>query len=655
MESSLQTISKIFTERLFRIPDYQRGYAWTEKQLKDFWNDLEQLDLGKNHYVGVLTLENVGDESVKKWDDDQWIIASKNFEPLYIVDGQQRLTTTIILIQAIIEHIGDDNDLNYTTIADIKRKFVFESKDKGISRSYIFGYEKDNPSYEYLKTKIFNENSEEGYLCQETIYTYNLEYAKKYFLEKLALYDFSQIELLYKKITQHFLFNIYTISDDIDVFVTFETMNNRGKPLSLLELLKNRLIYLTTRFNEDQDEKNRLRKKINECWKTVYHNLGKNKNNPLDDDMFLYNHLMFYFGKELITNDEKKNIRTLHRKFRYHRWDFSDYLLDNKFSARRVLRIKKLGTKDLLTIDEVNQYVDSLQSYVELWFKLHNPTKSDLTNEEIQWLDKINKLGFEDFSPLVLVFFKKVNDTSNRMRFLKAIEKILFLLTMVYKYTINYIPDKYYILAIDLFNNSINHDRILSELESYVKELYESADIQDRIKKEFRRDGFYSWDGIRYFLFEYEEHLRIKSKSSRIKIDWDIFSKEKDDFITVEHIFPQNSQRDGWSTNFSTFTSRQRSILKNSLGNLLPLSQPKNSSLQNKSFLDKIGNEDTLIGYRYGSYSENEITVYEEWTAENILDRGHKLLNFMETNWGFNFGTLENKKEILGLDFLVKI
>lgn len=98
METTLLTLSKIFTERLFRIPDYQRGYAWTEKQLKDFWSDLEQLEIGKNHYVGVLTLERVDEKSFNKWDDDKWIIKSKKYEPYYIVDGQQRLTTAIILM-----------------------------------------------------------------------------------------------------------------------------------------------------------------------------------------------------------------------------------------------------------------------------------------------------------------------------------------------------------------------------------------------------------------------------------------------------------------------------------------------------------------------------------------------------------------------------
>src|SRR5258708_31331477 len=100
MDNQLQSIAKIFTDKIYRIPDYQRGYSWTEKQLKDFWTDIVLLEEGKNHYVGVLTLENVPEEIFSKWEDDLWIIKSKSFIPYYIVDGQQRLTTTIILMQS---------------------------------------------------------------------------------------------------------------------------------------------------------------------------------------------------------------------------------------------------------------------------------------------------------------------------------------------------------------------------------------------------------------------------------------------------------------------------------------------------------------------------------------------------------------------------
>ena len=64
--------------------------------------------------------------------------------------------------------------------------------------------------------------------------------------------------------------------------------------MSHLELLKNRLIYLSTLLDEDDETKGRLRTDINETWKTIYEYLGKNKDNPLDDDDFLFNHWIMY-------------------------------------------------------------------------------------------------------------------------------------------------------------------------------------------------------------------------------------------------------------------------------------------------------------------------------------------------------------------------
>ena len=45
----LQSLNSIFKERILRIPDYQRGYAWTMTQLEDYWEDLLQLDPERIH------------------------------------------------------------------------------------------------------------------------------------------------------------------------------------------------------------------------------------------------------------------------------------------------------------------------------------------------------------------------------------------------------------------------------------------------------------------------------------------------------------------------------------------------------------------------------------------------------------------------------
>ena len=211
MDSQLQSLSKIFTDRIFRIPDYQRGYAWEDKQLRDFWNDIIQLEISKNHYTGVLTLEEIHKDVIQQWHEDSWIVTSKSYEAFHVVDGQQRLTTAIILIQTILEKIDGKGKLNYTSFADIQKRFIFDSKDDGISRSYIFGYDKDNPSYEYLKTKVFGEHSSTGNDAQITVYTRNLEYAKNFFQTKISAFKQEELEIIFKKVTQHLMFNVTTV------------------------------------------------------------------------------------------------------------------------------------------------------------------------------------------------------------------------------------------------------------------------------------------------------------------------------------------------------------------------------------------------------------------------------------------------------------
>lgn len=118
---TLSSLAKIFVEKIYRIPDYQRGYAWTLKEVEDFWDDLCRLETDKNHYVGVLTLEPAKKEEYEKWIDDVWIIKSKRYQPLHIVDGQQRITTAIILIVTIAKIMKEKNIkyLNYTTREEI--------------------------------------------------------------------------------------------------------------------------------------------------------------------------------------------------------------------------------------------------------------------------------------------------------------------------------------------------------------------------------------------------------------------------------------------------------------------------------------------------------------------------------------------------------
>ena len=149
-------------------------------------------------------------------------------------------------------------------------------------------------------------------------------------------------------------------------------------------------------------------------------------------------------------------------------------------------------------------------------------------------------------------------------------------------------------------------------------------------------------------------YLRSRSKSSRYKINWSEFIEESEDYHTIEHIYPQNPRKKCWTEKYRDFSTKEKSTLRHSLGNLVPLSKPKNSSFQNNCFENKLGSESNQVGFRYGSYSENEIACYSDWTANDILDRGVKLLTFMENRWGLSLGDKSEKVKFLGLEFVAK-
>ena len=157
-DNKLQSLTEIFNQKIFRIPDFQRGYSWEEDQLEDFWEDVINLKEEKVHYTGLLTVEPIDKKSVQKiekWQDDLWLL-EKGLSAYYIVDGQQRLTTSIILINEILSKFGDDEGINFDTKEFWVNKFLY--KEFGANyKSFIFGYEKDNPSDEYFKTKILEQ------------------------------------------------------------------------------------------------------------------------------------------------------------------------------------------------------------------------------------------------------------------------------------------------------------------------------------------------------------------------------------------------------------------------------------------------------------------------------------------------------------------
>jgi len=681
MENKLHSLSKLFHQRLFRIPDYQRGYAWKHEQLVDFWEDLLNLNEDKYHYTGLLSLKAINKNEIKSFQDDDWLI-KKDYVHYHVVDGQQRLTTFSILMNEIIYLVKnlpvnkDKSDadiyIDDETLKEIIAKYIVRRRPpENLIITYLFRYETDNPSDQYLRHKIFNE--EHGGALDESYYTKNLNYAKLFFSNNLNAFfadeGMAGIEILYRKLTLKLMFNLHEIKDDYDVFVAFETMNNRGKKLTNLELLKNRLIYLTTLYEEkqlDNNDKEQLRVNINDAWKEVYYQLGRHKESPLSDDDFLRAHWITYY--------------------KYSRRDGQDYIrfLLNKFSAKNIFEkytvFQELEKEIIITdyvqneddsIDnendvieisvsklkpkEINDYLNSLKQIAKYWYFTYFPYDSDFSADEKLWIDRLNRIGISYFRPLVASTLSRndISTPAERTNLFKAIERYIFIYFRFAGYSSLWKSTDYYNKAREILNNQSQIVTITKEINKMLdkdKEDVVRSFILQTSKKFKSGKGFFGWHGLRYFLFEYEVNKGTEKKLQ--KIDWSLFTNLEKDKITIEHILPQTPSNSYWRNQYRAYTNEEIKYLTGSLGNLLPLSQSINSSLQNDSFPDKKNPlNGKRRGYTDGSHSEIEISHEIDWTAQSIYKRGIVLLEFMESRWGVVF-TDEQKSELLNIDFI---
>lgn len=685
----LVSLKAVFKDKLFKIPDYQRGYAWNVEHLTDFWEDLVNLPESRSHYMGLLSLKRVTKKeySHDNWAFDRWLIDDQGYVPYYVVDGQQRLTTLLIFINELcnlFRSIDETNNLNdediylgSMSLKQIKEEYILKSlPPQFVINTYLFSYEVDNPSFKFLKHRILGETN--GGIIDETYYTLNLENAKKFFMENLAefhmKYGYSETVDLFKRATQNLMFNMHEIEDDFDVFVAFETMNNRGKRLSNLELLKNRLIYLTTLYDDSylsNDEKLLLRSEVNDSWKEIYHQLGRNKTNPLHDDDFLAAHWIMYFKYTRKKSD-----------------DYIKYLLEEKFTPRNIFDRTEILLKSISKIHEVTtdhdlddsisdeidipemnyklqpkeilDYVTNLKTAVKHWYNIFNPmNNADLTLNEQKWLDRLKRLGMLYFRPLIVSSFLREDISSeDRVELFEEIERFIFISFRMGRTYSSYGSAQFSIAAKKLRIGELTTRDVINEIENWLENWlspnteFDITSFKAYLIRQFKQEkGYYSWNGLHYLLYEYE--MMKVSKSGNQKIDWKLFIKNNGkDKITIEHVYPRDDSDKYWVERFSKFNKQQKTYLAGSLGNLLPLSGSKNSSIQNHGFPDKKEPKNGNHGYSEGSHSEIEVAKEQEWTEAEIFQRGLRLMNFISERWRIKFRSEDDKIELLFLDYL---
>jgi hypothetical protein len=679
----LKSINEIFSDRILRIPSYQRGYSWgndkvigefnveeirnIKGQLMDLWGDIVNIPENKWHYTGLLTLVEA-EGSTYSW-------LPKEYKQFSIVDGQQRITSILILISVLIE---EANTLS-VRLGEVDAKSQYLYKNKGDLNAYVFGYDKDNPSDKYFRKHILGLNKVEDD-SRESVYTENLKKAKVFFKFMVRRYldDSSnqkeRLQYLFGRVTEGLKLNEYVLPKDLDENVVFETMNNRGKPLSELEKLKNRLMYLCQKFDWEGEEKDfveankvDLSKTINTAWTTIYQSLGDSKDSPLDDDDFIKNHWIAYFGKY---SRAKANAH-------------ATYLFNEFFTLQKVI-------DRTLTADSVRSYVASLQECSVVWNNIHHPNSfGDSESSSKQATLGLHRAGFRaSFRPLVLAAFNQ-KDKDEVSKLINILVKYAFKIFHISNKQSNTGDSKLYRLASKVYHSEVTLGAACEEVNGYIKEYYDFNKFKIKIDDLFDSNeglGFYGWSGLHYFLYEYDQDLRKKNVTSTQSsaLNWDDFNGKN----TIEHIYPQsaaknyeefgegeespkrlneyNKLQDDWSA-FKNYSDDQRKRLCNSLGNLLAISRSDNASFSNDKFEYKIdqkkkaddqenkGDDYKNRGYRYDSISAQIVATSQDWTPESIKDRGVLMLKSMLSMLGESADVLSENDalSLLGLDFFI--
>ena len=344
--------------------------------------------------------------------------------------------------------------------------------------------------------------------------------------------------------------------------------------------------------------------------------------------------------------------------FKYSRKKGDDYirfLLDEKFHKNNILNPK--GKR--LTVQELSDYVINLQISIRHWFYIHNPSfpLPGYENEENKkLLNRMNRVGFKHFKPLLLACFVSNQNMESINELLKYAEKYNFTLFSMCRRRANVGDTELFSLAQSILVEEVGMYTVMDRVRSIIDRYYSEDKFYDYIHEKYNvgRNGFYHWDGLNYFLYEYEQYLLENGKQSSSSIDWKELQKKRSDSETIEHVLPQKVGLTDlyWRERFhDRYSEEQIFFMAHSLGNLVPLSRAKNSSVSNASFREKKDNG-RGIGYYNGSAAENELNKYEDWTPTSILERGIALLKFMEARWDISLGDNSFKVKLLHMDFL---
>jgi len=564
--------------------------------------DIDEMPDGKKHYTGTLIFHV--DENAERVIDEE----GASLRLFNIVDCQQRLTSLVILLHCIADcfkMIGNHNSL----YSGIRKKYVMFKDIEGQNKPRLI---LNRHCHDYFIKNIISETPE---ISGWEIHSHKrLFEAKRFFQEYLkeknsGKNDFkAYLNRLRTKITNSLEFTMYKVKEETDVGVIFEVMNNRGKPLSEMEKVKNYLIYLAKKIPAKAAEE--LGEEINRVWATILEELmeaGESSSDSDEDQLLRSTWLMAY---DPYTRNWK-------------RYD----------SIKERFNLKDYSDRFELLLDELKHYIKLLENSCRAYCDVVAPGRGNafaeyLDNAEIrkrlrQKGEKLLRIGnISPFLPILMATrLKYPHDHELYEKVLDLVEKYAFRVFRLQEKRSNTGQASLIRRGYELFHGEIDPNTMLNKIRRQL--LRYSPDEEYRAAFELGKN-WYQFSGLKYFLYEYEEYLE---KGKGVQLPWESAQK-RDKKDTIEHILPQFPIFDYWT---QRWTQEQIQKYLHDIGNLTLTFD--NTSYGYKSFPDKKGKPGTSGYWNSNMFQEKELAKWDDWTEKELLERRKQIVEWALERW----------------------
>jgi hypothetical protein len=514
--TSNQTFRKLMGNGLvYRVPMFQRDYSWTEQEWDDLWQDIAALlEPGgeQGHYMGYLVLQS-GDE--------------RNYD---IIDGQQRMTTLSLVVLAVLHNLQRlvelkiDGQDNLRRAEELRKTYIgYLDPVTLISRSKL-SLNRHNDQFYQTYLVPLERLPKRNLKSSEHLLRKGFEWFENRVRDRFGeTRSGADLARFVDAVADRLFFTVISVTDELNAFKVFETLNARGVRLSSTDLLKNYLFSVVHKAGGHDHEIRTLE----ERWEAV---IGK-------------------LGSESVP-------------------DFLRVFWNSQNPLTRHAELFKTIRASIKTKADVFALLRDMDRDADIYAALGDANDSVWNVDQRKHIAELAMFNIRQPYALLLATRRTLSDPEFT-RVLRACSVVSFRYNVIGNLATNEQERVYNSAAEKIAKNQLTG---AADIIRALRPVY-PPDAQFRTafsEKQIRSTSARNRQVMRYILFEIERHVADHA-----------FDYASDKYA-LEHILPEHPD-ESWIS----FTDEQIDRCVYRIGNLTPLETTKNREIGNKSYLEK--------------------------------------------------------------------